>query len=68
MAEPEDWEERKCDGTIAEKMSIVEEWVGKRMCRGMKDSSLHGRGKAVRQSVGFDGSGGEEKEEKDNPD
>lgn len=49
-------------------MSRVEEWIGERMCKEMKGEGFQGRGKAVRQSVGFDGSGGEEKEQKDNPD
>lgn len=49
-------------------MSRVEEWVGKRMCRGMTVVGLQGKGKAVRQSAHCDGSGGEEKEQKDNPD
>ncbi len=68
MIEAEDRERRKSDGEIAEMKSRVEEWVGERRRKEMKDEGFQGRGKAVRQSAGFDGNGGEEKEETDNPD
>lgn len=42
-------------------MSRVEERVGEKRCRETKDEGFQGRGKAVRQSAGLDGNGGEEK-------
>lgn len=68
VIEAEDWEKRKSDGEIAEMMSRVEEWVGEKRCRETKDEGFQDRGKAVRQSAGLDGNGGEEKEQTDNPD
>lgn len=68
MIEVEDWERRKSDGENATMMVRVEEWVGERRCRETKDEGFQGRGKAVRQSAGLDGNGGEKREQKDNPD
>ncbi len=49
-------------------MERVDEWEGEERCREAKDEGFQGRGKAVRQSAGLDGKGGEEKEQRDNPD
>ena len=48
-------------------MSRIKEWGGERRCREMTDEDLQGRGKAVRQSAGLDGSGRGEKEQTYNP-
>lgn len=55
------------DGGTVKIVSRVKKWVGEKRCREM-DEVFQGRGKAVRQSAGLDGSGGEEKEQTDNPD
>lgn len=68
MAETEHWEMKNIDRETAEMMSRVGEWVGERRCKEMEDKGFQGRGKAERQSAGFDGNGGEEKKQKDNPD
>lgn len=64
VIEAEDRERRKSDGEIVKSRAKA----GEKRCREMKDEGFQGRGKAVRQSAGLDGSGGEEKEQKDNPD
>lgn len=66
VTEAEDLEKRKSDAKISEMMRW--DWAGERRSREMKDEGFRGRGKAERQSAGFDGNGGEEKKQTDNPD
>lgn len=68
MIEGEDQEKKKKDGETAKMMSTVKKGAGERRYRQMSNKDFQGRGKAVRQSAGLDGSGGEEKEQTDNPD
>lgn len=68
VIEADDWEKRKSDGDMAEMRGREEERVGERRCREMMDEGSQGKGKAGRQSAGFDGNRGEEKERKENPD
>lgn len=67
--EAEDWEKRKSDGEISEIVRRMEKCTGERRCREVKDEDFQCRGKAVKQSAGFDGSDDEEEEEerKHNP-
>lgn len=67
LGEAEGWQKKRRDGENSEVEKRVEKWVGEEKCGEMMDEGFQCRGKAVRQSVGFEGND-EEREQKHNPD
>lgn len=67
LGEAEGCQRKRRDVEISEAEKRVEEWVGEEKCGELMDEGFQCRGKAVRQSVGFEGND-EEWEQKHNLD